>query len=125
MTKGKLKSVGMLLDILGKGGLCNLGFDIPRRKVTARQAVMLNKAAEELPSASDIDKADDIELQKIVKSTEDLIFQINDQTQTDDLFEHNLRKLLGLDAQLRSIRGSLKVEVAKKVQLEECIAKEQ
>ena len=42
-TKGKLKSVGMLLDILGKGGLRNLGFDIPRGKVTARQAVMLNK----------------------------------------------------------------------------------
>ena len=61
-TKGKLKSVGMLSDILGKVGLRNLGFDIPRGKVTARQAVMLNKAAEELPSASDIDKADDIEL---------------------------------------------------------------
>ena len=32
MTKGKLKSVGMLADILGKGGLRNLGFDIPRGK---------------------------------------------------------------------------------------------
>ena len=53
-TKGMLKSVGMLADILGKGGLRNLGFDIPRGKVTARQAVMLNKAAEELPSESDI-----------------------------------------------------------------------
>ena len=31
-TKGVLKSVGMLADILGKGGLCNLGFDIPRAK---------------------------------------------------------------------------------------------
>ena len=123
-TKGKLKSVGILSDILGKGGLHNLGFDIPRGKVTAWQAVMLNKPAEELPTASDIDKVDDIELQEIAKSTEDLIFQINDQTQTDDLFEHPLRKLLGLDAQLKSIRGSLKVEVAKKVQLEESIAKE-
>ena len=27
-TKGKLKSVGMSSDILGKGGLCGLGFDI-------------------------------------------------------------------------------------------------
>ena len=61
-TKGVLKSVGMLADILGKGGLLNLGFDIPRGKVTAWQAVMLNKAAEELPSESDITKADDIEL---------------------------------------------------------------
>ena len=35
-----------------------------------------------------------------------------------------MRERLGLDKQLRSIRGSLKVEVAKKVQLEEHIAKE-
>ena len=66
-TKGVLKSVGMLADILGKGGLCNLGFHIPRRKVTARQSVMLNKAAEELPSESDITGVDDIELQEIAK----------------------------------------------------------
>ena len=38
--------------------------------------------------------------------------------------KHPLRELLGLDKQLRSIRGSLKVEVAKKVELEEHIAKE-
>ena len=58
------------------------------------------------------------------KSTEDFIFQINSQSLTDELFEHPLRELLGLDKQLKSIRGSLKVEVAKKVELEECIAKE-
>ena len=33
--------------------------------------------------------------------------------------------MLGLDKQLRTIRGSLKVKVAKKVELEEHIAKEQ
>ena len=124
-TKGVLKSVGMLEDILGKGGLRNLGFDIPSGKVTAWQAVMLSKATEELPSASDITKVDDIELQEIAEKTSDIISQIKDiQTDTDDLFEHPLQELLGLDTQLRSIRGSLKVEVAKKVQLEECIAKE-
>ena len=113
----------MLSDILGKGRLGNLGFEIPRGKVTARQAVMLNKAAEELPSASDITKVDDIELQEIAEKASDLIFQIKDvQTDTDDIFKHPLRELPGLDTQLR---GSLKVEVAKKVQLEECIAKEQ
>ena len=48
----------------------------------------------------------------------------NDQSQTDDLFKYPLRELLGLDKQLRSIRGLLKVEVAKKVQLEEHIKKE-
>ena len=86
---------------------------------------MLNKVEEEIPSASDVDKVDNIELQEIAKSMEDLIFQINDvQTDTDELFEHPLRELLGLDTQLKRIRGSLKVEVAKKVQLEERIAKE-
>ena len=86
---------------------------------------MLNKVEEEIPSASDVDKVGDIELQEIVKSMEDLISQIKDvQTDTDDLFEHPSRELLGLDAQLRTIQGSLKVEVAKKVELEECIAKE-
>ena len=94
-------------------------------KLTARQAVMLNKAAEELPSVSDITKVDDIELQEIAEKASGIISQIKDvQTDTEDLFEHPLRELLGLDKQLRSIRGSLKVEVAKKVQLEEYITKE-
>ena len=100
-TEGKLKSVGMIADILGKNRLRRLGFNILVGRITARQAVMLNKAAEELPSESDITKTD-----------------------TEDLFEHPLRELLGLDKQLRSITGSLKVEVAKKVELEEHIAKE-
>ena len=125
-AKGELKSVGMLADILGKGGLHNLGFDIPRWKVTARQAVMLNKAVEELSSESDITKVDDIELQEIVEKASGIISQIKDiQTDTEDLFKHPLQELLGLDKQLRSIRGSLKVEVAKKIELEEHITKEQ
>ena len=50
---------------------------------------MLNKVEEEIPSASDVDKAGDIELQGIARSMEDLIFQIKDvQTDTDDLFEN-------------------------------------
>ena len=124
-TEGKLKSVGMLADILGKNRLHRLGFNIPVGRITARQAVMLNKAAEELPSESDITKADDIELQEIAEKASGIISEIKDvQTDTEDLFEHPLRELLGLDKQLRSIRGSLKVEVAKKVELEEHITKE-
>ena len=95
MTEGKLKSVGMLADILGKNRLCRLGFNIPVGHITVRQAVMLNKAAEELPSESDITGVDDIEFQEIAekaaKSTEDLILHLNDQqSQTDDLFKHPL-----------------------------------
>ena len=121
-TEAKLKSVGMLEDILGKNRLHRLDFNIPVGKVTAQQAVMLNKATEELPSESDITGADDIE---IAEKASDIISQIKDvQTDTADLLEHPLQELLGLDTQLRSIRGSLKVEVAKKVQLEEYITKE-
>ena len=109
----------MLADVLGKNRLCRLGFNIPVGSITARQAVMLNKAAEELPSESDITKADDIELQEIVEKASGIISQIKDiQTDTEDLFKHPLRELLGLDKQLISIRGSLKVEVEEKVELE-------
>ena len=74
MTEGKLKSVGMIADILGKNRLRRLGFNIPVGKTTARQAVMLNKAAEELPSESDITGADYIELQEIAEKASDIIF---------------------------------------------------
>ena len=86
--------------------------------LTLRQVL---EVEEVLASMSSIDNADEIGLQEIGKSTEDLISQMS---QIDDLFEHPLCKVLGLDKQLRSIRGSLKVEVAKKVQLEEHIEKE-
>ena len=115
----------MLADILGKNRLRRLGFNIPVGRITARQSVMLNKAAEELPSESDITGADDREVHEIAEKASGIISQIKDvQTDTDDLFENALRELLGLDKQLRSIRGSLKVEVAKKVELEEHTAKE-
>ena len=118
----KLKSVGVIAEILGKEGLRDLGFDIPRGKVMARQAIMLNRMEEELPSMSDIAKVDNIELQEItentVRSMKDLIAQFEWQ-ETLPMCE-----LQCLIEQLRSIRGLLKVEVAKKVQLEERIERE-
>ena len=78
MTEEKLKSVGMLADILGKNRLRRLGFNIPVGRKSARQAVMLNKAAEELPSESDITGADDIELQEIAEKASNIISQIKD-----------------------------------------------
>ena len=61
-------------------------------------------------------------MQEIAEKASGIISQIKDvQTDTEDLFENPLRKLLGLDKQLRSIRGSLKVEVAEKVELEDHI----
>ena len=64
---GKLRSVGAIEEILGKGRLRDLAFDIP----IGRQAVMLNRVEEELSSASDIAETEDIEFQEIAKSMED------------------------------------------------------
>ena len=90
-TERKLKSVGMLADILGKNRLHRLGFNIPVGRITTQRAIMLNKAAEELPSESDITGADDIELQEIAEKTSGIIFQIKDvQTDKEDLFKHPL-----------------------------------
>ena len=89
-----------------------------------QQSVILNKAEEELPSTSDIANVEEIELQEIMenvaRSTESLIKQLKGESSKN----LPMRELLGLDKQLRSIRGSLNVEVAKKVQLEEKINKE-
>ena len=63
---GKLRLVSVIAEILGKEGLRDLGFNIPRGKITARQVVMLNSMEEELPSTSDVAKADNIELQEIM-----------------------------------------------------------
>ena len=121
---GELKTIGVIADTLGIGGLQEMGYNISKTNLKPRFVLDLMEKQAELPSIHEIAGVDEIELEEIAKSTEDLIFQINSQSQTDELFEHPLRELLGLDKQLRSIRGSLKVEVAKKVELEECIAKE-
>ena len=75
-----------------------------------------------MPFASAVAKVNDIEFQQIIeskkKSMEDLIEQFKGQETLP------MREILGLDKQLRSIRGLLKVEAAKKVQLEEHIKKE-
>ena len=86
-----------------EGKLQDLDLNVPKGKVTARQALILNEAEEEMPSASDIDKAGDIELQEIAKSMENLISQMS---QTDNSVEGGetlpMRELLGLDKQQAS-----------------------
>ena len=122
---GELKTIGVIADTLGIRGLREMGYNITKTNLKPRFVLDLLEKQAELPSSSEIAKADDTELEEIAEKVSDIISQIKDvQTDTDDLFEHPLRELLGLDKQLRSIRGSLKVEVAKKVQLEEHIAKE-
>ena len=112
---GELKTIGVIADTLGIRGLREMAYNISKTNLKPRFVLDLMEKQAQLPSIHEIAGTDEIELEEIAKSTEDLIFQINNQSQTDELFEHPLRKLLGLDKQLRSIRGLLKVEVAKKL----------
>ena len=121
---GMLKTIGVIADTFGIRGLREMGYNITKTNLKPRFVLDLLEKQSELPSSSEIAKADTIELDEIAKSTEDLISKINEQTQTNYLFEHPLCELLGLDKQLRSIRGSLNVGVAKKVQLDEHIEME-
>ena len=108
-----------------KGRTCDLGFDIPEGKETARQAVMLNRVEEELPSTSDIAKAENTMLKEIMenaaKSMKNLIVQLEGKS-SEDLPMH---KLPGLNKQLRSIRGALKIEMVKTVKLEQHLMREE
>ena len=119
-----LRGVGVLADRLGKEGFRDLGFDVPVGCITACQFMASYRVGSQLPSISDITGADDIELQEIAKKASRSIENLNQQVQEEPTGYLPMQELLGLDKQLRSIRGLLKVEVAKKVQLEECITKE-
>ena len=74
-----------------------------------------------MPSMSDIGKADDVKLQEITKSAaksiENLILQLEGES-PENLPMHELQSL---DKQLRNIKGSLKVETVKKVELQQHI----
>ena len=92
----------------------------------AQRVIMLSRVEKELPAASDVARPDNLELQEIMEnaanSMQDLIAQLDDQMHLPgDSFEHLLYKLLFLDKELRSIRGLLKVEMAKKIQFEKLI----
>ena len=111
--------IKQLRKTLGVKRLRYLGFNA--HQLMQEYAAVLNRVKEELPFASDLAKADDIELQEITKnaarSMENLIEQLNDESSNN----LSMRELLGLDKQLRSVWGSLKVETAKKVELKQCI----
>ena len=124
--RGRFLTVGAIADVLGKEGLREIGFDIPKSSVSARKALM------KMPSASEIGKANEIEMQeltrKAIDANEDLIREISSdrgtQTGEDDPDMPTMHELVGLDKELRSIRGSLKVEAAKKVEIERHIERE-
>ena len=74
---GELKTIGIIADTLGIRGLRVMDYNITKTNLKPRFVLDLLEKQAELPSSSEIAKADDIELEEIVKSTEDLISQIN------------------------------------------------
>ena len=100
---GEPKMIGVIADTLGIGGLREMGYNVSKTNLKPRFVSDLMEKQAQLLSIHEIAGTDEIELEEIAKSTEDLIFQINSQSQTDELFEHPLRELSGLDEQLRSI----------------------
>ena len=80
----------MLANILSKNRLRRLGLNIPVGRITAQQAVMLNKAAEELPSESDITGADDIELQEIAEKASGKFLRLKTSIQIQRIYSNIL-----------------------------------
>ena len=62
-----------------------MGYNITKTNLKPQFVLDLLEKQAELPSSSEIANVNEIELEEIAKSTEDLIYQINEQTQTDDL----------------------------------------
>ena len=91
---GELKTIGVIADTLGIRGLREMGYNITKTNLKPRFVLDVLEKEAELPSSSEIAKADDIELKEISEKASDIISQIKDvQTDTDDLFEHPLREL--------------------------------
>ena len=99
---------------MGKEGLRDLGFDVPVGRITARQFMASYRAGSQLPSTSDITRTDDIELHEIAEKASGSVENLNQQVQEEPTEDLPMQELLDLDKQLRSIHGSLRVEVAER-----------
>ena len=131
---GNLKTFAGIKREIGPTGIRRIGFyDYKEeKKLSSKKSERLRKTERELPSTSDITKADEIELKEItdksITSMNELIQEISSdrgtQTGEDDPDMPTMRELVGLDKEFRSIRGSLKVEAAKKVEIEQKLKKE-
>ena len=76
---GELKMIGIIFDTLGIRGVQEMGYNKSKTNLKPRFVLDLMEKQAELPSAPDVDKVGDMELQEIAKSTEDLTFQISNQ----------------------------------------------
>ena len=79
---GELKTIGIIADTLGIRGLREMGYNIVKTNLKPRFVLDLLEKQAELPSSSEIAKADTIELEEIVKEYRGLNFA-DKQTDTN------------------------------------------
>ena len=78
---GELKTIGIIADTLGIRGLREMGYNITKTNLKPRFLLDLLEKQAELPSSSEIAKADDIELEEIAEKASDIISQMSRQIQ--------------------------------------------
>ena len=134
-NNGEWRTAKSYASILGSKFLRDLGFD-PKssksaNKVASREAANLNKTLNAIDTSNIQSTSGQKALEmlgNISGKVNDTIERIEQETSFIDASEREqllpLRELKGLDKQLRTISGSLKVSVAKSVELQERIRKE-
>ena len=68
---GELKTIGVIAHTLGIRGLREMGYNIAKTNLEPRVVLDLLEKQAELPSSSEIAKADDIELEEIAEKASD------------------------------------------------------
>ena len=102
-----------------------LGIDDKDTKLNSKRAKVLN----DMPSTSEIKNADEIELQSMTEKTIEPMHTIDTSfIDNDDDYgatnQFSEREMLALDRKIKRIDGVLKVAVAKKIELEDHIERE-
>ena len=101
---GELRDFGVIANRLGIRELRKMGFSISETNLKPQDVLELIEKQVELPSAFDLAKADDIELQKITENAARSIENHTEQLEGGSSEDLPMRELLCLDKQLRSIR---------------------
>ena len=107
------------------GGVGNMDNILGNTKLSPREAGILN----DLPSTSELKNANDIELQSMTEKTIKSVHTI-DTSFIDNDYDYGAtkqlskREILAIDREMRRIGGALKVSVAKKIEVERHIERE-
>ena len=83
---GELKTIGVIADTLGIRGLQEVGYNIAKTNLKPRFVLDLLGKPAELPSSSEIAKADEIKLEETAEKASDIISQIKDVQRDTEIY---------------------------------------